>query len=359
MAEDNIRFIQEERISIKDILLRFLGWLNYLLENWKIIVLGSTLIGGAYITYTLVRSPKYTAETTFVVAGAESGGGVSSLASAVGVNLGGLDSEASLFSTENILELYKSYRILKQTFLATKDFDGEQKRLITRYAEGKELLEKWREEGDLEDFTFEVSQASMTVTHDSLLKEVLEKFADRDLVIDKLSRKVTILSARVESKDQLFAKLFNEELVKNVNDFYIETKIKKTGENLRVLQAQVDSVKAALDYSLGLYASLKDQVPNPNPLYSRAQTNSQKIQIDLEASAAVYEEMVTRLEVAKIEHENNRPIIQIVDRPVLPLEDDKPKFSTLLILSAFLGGFLMVGFFTVKRLYRTIMLSEQ
>lgn len=349
----------EDRISVRDAFLRFGSWIKYLLSNWKSIVVGTIIISALYILKDRLSEAEYTAETTFVVAGSGNQGDVSSLASAVGVNLGGLDAEGSLFTTDNMFELYKSFKILKETFLIRKDFDGENKRLITRYLEQKELLEKWREEDDLKNISFELQEDQLTVVHDSLLKEVLEKFIEKEMGMSKISRKSTLLSAVVKSKDPLFAKYFNEELVRNVNEFYAEIRTKKTKENLSVLQRQVDSVRLVIDKSLALYERIQNYVPNANPLVERNSSQLQRLQIDIEASSSVYKEALTQLEISKIEHQQTIPLIQIVDSPTLPLESDKPKLIKLIIVSVFLGAFLMVCFYSTKALYRNIMSEER
>ena len=50
----------------------------------------------------------------------------------------------------------------------------------------------------------------------------------------------------------------------------------------------------------------------------------------------MYLEIIKNLELSKITLLNKTPIINIIDKPILPLEDDK--FP--LILSGFLGGIL-------------------
>ncbi len=353
--EDN-RHLADDRISIKGLFLRIADWIMYLWNHWKLILIGTTVIAGLYITYHLVRSAKYTAGTTFVleVGGAE-GGQISSLASAVGLSIGGFSSESELFSGENILELYRSYRMLKKTFLTKREFEGETTRLITRYAEQQRLLKKWQRKKGLQDFTFEVPVAEMRVAHDSLLMEVVEDFREKNMIAEKVSRRLSILRVSVTSKDQLFAKAFNEEIVLNVNEFYKETKTKKTFSNLKVLQFQADSVRKALDDALLKFGQVTEGIPNPNPVLATNLVNYQKLKIDIETTTAVYEEVLRQLEVAKITHLENIPLIQIVDYPILPLPDDKPSTLKMVVLAFFLGGFLVVAFLIGKRAYHLIM----
>lgn len=350
--------IMEERLSLKEVVISVQHLIFYLFSQWKLIMLvGSSfsILVSVYARY--IKDIEYTAETTFVVESGSSGvtNDVSSLASAVGISLGGVSQSNSLFNSDNILKLTMSYRLMRKTFMEVDTFDAQPQRLITRYLEHKEILPRWQEE--LPDFTYEIPLEQMTVEHDSLLKLTLEKFTEK-LAAEKIDRRLDILSIKVTDTDEEFAKKFNEVLVRNVNEFYVETKTLKTGENLQVLLKQADSVKTVLDQALKEYGLVSASVPNPNALQYRAIVNTQKLEIDMTVAAAVYEEVLKQLEIAKITHQTNTPIIQIVDRPIFPLENSKPRLLKLLIINGFIGAFLVIAFLLGRRLYQYVMKSE-
>jgi len=163
---------------------------------------------------------------------------------------------------------------------------------------------------------------------------------------------LSIIQVNVSSKDERFAKLFNEALVSKVNTFYLETKTKKTGENLRILQTQADSVRAILDASLGTLASEQDRVPNANPLLSTATVEGRRKQVDVQTSAAVFEEIVKNLEMAKINHRINTPLIQLIDFPKLPLKRTEVRLLKGLVYGAILFGVFALSFLYLKRIYQ-------
>ena len=61
------RYIDEERISFREVIEKVKGLIYYLFLHWKKIVLGSLIIAGLRITYEVLRDPIYTAETTFII----------------------------------------------------------------------------------------------------------------------------------------------------------------------------------------------------------------------------------------------------------------------------------------------------
>ena len=60
--------------------------------------------------------------------------------------------------------------------------------------------------------------------HDSVLMEAVKIIKGKYLLVDKPSRKTTILEIGFDHKDELLAKSFNENLVSIVNNFYFKTK---------------------------------------------------------------------------------------------------------------------------------------
>ena len=352
---NSIKYIDDERISFRDFIYKVKGLLNYLSLHWKKLLLGSLVIAILRITYEVFRDPIYTAETTFII---EVGEGdmsqLGSLASVVGINLNNISDESQLFDTDHIVELYKSYRMLKLAFLSRLSNDDSE-RLITRFARGKKLLQRWHRDDELKNFSFEIPKADMSVKHDSILMEVIDDFKKEQLIIAKPNRKLMILSVKVEDDDALFAEKFNTVLVKIVNQFYESTSTKKTGENLKILQSQADSTRVILDHSLDQLATISELQPNPNPLYYTNQVPFQKLQIDIEASAAVYEEIIKNLEMAKITHRNKKPLIQIIDEPIRPLPIDKSRPIKLISTSGLIGAVFMLLFLTLQYVWKKLM----
>jgi hypothetical protein len=351
------KYITEDRISFRDVIAKFARLGTHLRHHWRVIAIGSVLITGLRISYHLLTDPIYTAETTFIVDAGGGGGGmgqIGSLASIVGVNLNSISDDSQLFDTDHIVELYLSYNMLKKAFLSYTD-DRHQERLITRYAREKKILKKWNKKDELKDLSFEITEGAMGIKHDSLLMEVIKDFKENQLSVGKPDRKLMILKVTVADKDPVFAKRFNEVLVSIVNNFYETTSTKKTGENLQILQTQADSARFVLDNSLDKLAKLSELQPNPNPLYFSSQVPYQKLQIDIEASAAVYEEIVKNLEMAKVSHRNKKPLIQVIDTPVLPLKIDKERPLKLIVISSIIAGMLMTLFIIIRYVWKELL----
>lgn len=247
------------------------------------------------------------------------------------------------------MELYRSDRMLGETLLSPF---SENQLLIDRFVAFQELDEKWASKVDFASLDFSIPRENFSITQDSVVKEVAKLIRENQLAVAKPDRKLSIIQVSISSKDELFAKAFNEILVEKVNSFYLETKTKKTGENLSILQTQADSVRTILDQSIGAYASATDRVPNANPLLSSATIESRKRQIDVQATGAVYQEIVKNLEIAKVNHRNNSPLIQIIDSPRLPLKRSEIRLVKGMVLGALFTGLLIVFGLYFRRLYQ-------
>jgi hypothetical protein len=156
---------------------------------------------------------------------------------------------------------------------------------------------------------------------------------------------------QVTSKDELFAKEFTDKLVENVNTFYVQTKTKKTSQNVQVLQRQADSVKTVLNSSISGVASAIDASPNANPLLLTLRVPSQKKQVDVQASTAIYTEIVKNLEISKISLRQETPLIQVIDQPILPLDDDHITKTKATILGFILGCLLITFILIIRRMF--------
>lgn len=344
------KHILDDKITLKEVILRFRFWFNYFRSQWLlilvIVILGGIL--GAIISF--VKKPIYLAETSFVLEESDMGGmgNMSGLASLVGVNLGSLGSSSGLFQGDNIMELYRSDNMIDKTLLSPFD---EQALLIERYIAFNKLNEKWKSKVDLASFDFGLPREKFTITQDSVVKEITKLIRKDHLSVNKPDRKLTIIKVNIQSKDEAFSKVFNETLVEKVNGFYFETKTKKTAENLQILQSQADSVRKILDESLVAFANTADRIPNPNPLLQSGTVDARKRQIDISAASSVYSEIVKNLEIARVNHRNNSPLIQIIDSPRFPLQRFEIKLKKGIVFGAAIAFIMLLFSLYFTKLY--------
>ncbi|WP_233138246.1 hypothetical protein [Mucilaginibacter sp. MD40] len=187
---------------------------------------------------------------------------------------------------------------------------------------------------------------------DSVLGKTVDDIRKNCLSVDKPDKKLSIIKVDVKTIDENFSKIFNEELVKNVNNFYIQTKTQKSLTNVKILQRKVDSVRNVMNGAIYSATAAIDATPNLNPTKQVQRiVPSQKAQFSAETNKAMLSNLIQSLELGKIGLLKETPLIQTVDIPVYPLK--KEKFGKLkgLVLGGMLLMFFTCMFFILKRLF--------
>ena len=320
-----------DTISLSFLISGLKNWFIFMIAKKNFIVLVTSSILFFTISFNYLLNPVHYARTTFVLDNdsTSSMGDLSSLASLAGINASSFIEASSLFQIDNIQELYRSNAMIKKTLLSKSKIDNKDILIIERFIKAENLEKKWSNLG------FNVNDLRSNKTsrvQDSLIKDLVKLIKKEYLLVDKPSRKTTILEIGFDHKDEVLAKTFNENLVQIVNQFYNKTKTLKTGANLKILQRQSDSVKIVLDSSIMILAETDQNIPNPNPLSKVNLVPYQKAMIDVQANSAIYQELLKQLELAKVTHRNNMPLIQVIDKPSYPLENSRWKLSNLKIL---------------------------
>lgn len=353
-APKNSQQIQE--ISLKDLILKTGAWFKYL-STKKLFIIAACVLGVILgFVYSLLKKPVYTAVNSFVIE--ESGGGgaaaglgqYAGIASMVGLDLGG---GGGIFQGDNLLELYKSRRMIQKALLSDVDINNKKELLINRYIAFNKLHNKWKEEG-LGDVSFEGNKP-FTRLQDSLIGTIVFKINQDYLNVSKPDKKLSIINVKVTAKDELFAKLFNDEVVATVNEFYVQSKTKKSLENVTILQNQTDSVRNVLNGAIFSGAAVSDATPNLNPTRQILRAPIQRSQLNAEANKAMLAQLLQNLELSKISLRKETPLIQIIDNSVFPLDKVEIKSGKAMFIGGFLGVLLMVIALSLRRLFKSVL----
>ncbi|GAA4327311.1 hypothetical protein GCM10023149_30650 [Mucilaginibacter gynuensis] len=311
------------------------------------------------LAWSVFIKTKYTAVCTFVLDESDKEGMLgqySGLASLAGIDLGG--SGGGIFKGDNILELYKSRLMLKKTLLTETVINGKKQKLVDRYITSNRLMEEWKDD-HIGPVNFNGDPEHFNRTQDSIITDITEKLNKKNLEVGKPDKKLSIIRVAFTAKDEVFAKLFTDQLVKNVNDFYVQTKTKKAALNVSILQHQADSVKRMLNLSISGVASGIDATPNANPALLILKVPSQRKQVDVQANTAIYSEMIKNLEISKISLRQQTPLIQFIDQPVFPLNDNHlSKLKAIVIGGLLAFVFSVIGLLALRLLRSVIMLSK-
>ena len=338
-----------DKISLSFLISGLKDWFSFLIAKKNFIVLVTSSILFFTISFNYLLNPVHYARTTFVLDNdsTSSMGDLSSLASLAGINASSFIEASSLFQIDNIQELYRSNAMIKKTLLSKSKIDNKDILIIERFIKAENIEKKWSSLG------FNVNDLRSNKTsrvQDSLIKGLVKLIKKEYLLVDKPSRKTTILEIGFDHKDEVLAKIFNENLVQNSQSVLsLKLRLLKQAANLKILQRQSDSVKIVLDSSIMILAETDQNIPNPNPLSKVNLVPYQKAMIDVQANSAIYQELLKQLELAKVTHRNNMPLIQVIDKPSYPLENSRWKLFKTLIYGLIFGFSFSVFSLSLKR----------
>jgi len=343
----------EDEITLKEIILLIVRWFEFFLSKWKVILILGILGSVLGFTLAFLSKPIYTAKLTFALEEKGSGGSYAGIASQFGLDIGGGGGGA--FSGDNSIELLKSRYLIEDALLTPVVIEGKRDLLVNRYINYNKLDIAWDENPRLTDIVFNENEprGGFSVAKDSLLEFVYKSIKQTSLNVYKTDKKLSIIEVKVKSNDQIFAKLFTEVLVSTSSKFYIETKTKRSRQNLDVLENRLDSVKRELDKEIYGVALNKDN--NLNTIRAKANVSTAKKQLNIQVLTTMYGELVKNTELAKYTLMREEPLIQIIDSPILPLERTNRSKRIWLILGGILGGISGMLYFWFKEMKMIIM----
>jgi len=353
--KDDVVNSNSDEITFKDLVVIVKSYWAYLLSKYKVILLIGVLGSCLGLAYSFVKKPIYTATLTFALEDEKSSGlgGALGLAGQLGLDIGG--SGGGMFEGSNIIELFKSRTMIKETFLTPIKSNGKTITLAEMYIRDHEMRENWVDKPKLKNLEFLPlsDRNKFTREQDSILEIMYTSISKSGLSVIQRDKKTSILAVEVKSINEVFSKAFTEALANVVSEFYIDTKSKKARINMTILQRQLDSIRGELNGSISSVAVANDRTFNLNPALNVKRVPSIRKTVDVQANTAILTELVKQTELAKVTLRKETPLIQIIDRPIYPL--DKERFGKFkgIIFGGFLAGLMAVLFLIFKRLIKT------
>jgi hypothetical protein len=123
---------------------------------------------------------------------------------------------------------------------------------------------------------------------------------------------------------------------------------------MAILQKQTDSIRSELNGAITGVAVANDNTFMLNPAMNVNRAPSAKRQVDVQANTAILTELVKQTELAKVTLRKETPLIQVIDRPILPLPKEKFGIAEGILLGGVVAGFLMVLWLIVRRIFKEL-----
>lgn len=317
-----------DEITLKEIFNRIKNIYSFIYSQKKNIIYITLLCSLIGFIYSYKKVDLYVAELTFTVESDKPMYLGGSLASILGFDLGGTN-ESGVFSSYNIIELFKSRRMVEKVLLQTTPY--KQTTFAENYCENHNI----KINNSIPSF---LKRETSSRQKDSILNLIYNDINKNYLKIEGLNSKSSIIKLEMRSRNESFAKHFIETLVKVVSNDYNELKTKKSKLNMIAIQNQVDSVRMVLK----------------NKLISVGNTENSKMNtIEIEINSKLLLELVKQSELSKIAVRKDAPLIQVMDNPKTPLKlEHINNFKYLILGGAFgfvISIFLFFTLFLLKK----------
>ena len=122
-----------------------------------------------------------------------------------------------------------------------------------------------------------------------------------------------------------------------------------------ILVRQTDSIRGELNGAITGVAVANDNTFNLNPALNVRRAPSARRQVDVQANTAILTELVKQTELAKVTLRKETPLIQVIDRPILPLKKEKFGKAKGLFIGGFLAGFFTILYLVGRRVLKEVM----
>ncbi len=347
----------EDEISLKELINKIKESFNYLKSKWLIITLVVLIGGTSGFTYAYFQKPEYIGTLSFALEDEKSGGGLGlagalGIASSLGIDLG--NSAGGAFSGANLTVLMKSRTLVEKALLNPIIINGKETSLANNFIDFNGMRKIWSDNPKIRDIDFDlkIDRSKYTFLQDSIMGELFELIAgDKGEILSvfQKDKKVSILTIEVKSTNELFSKVFAESIAKEVSEFYVTTKSKKAKLNVSILQKQADSIRNELNSAITGVAIANDNTYNLNPALVVKKIPSSKKQVDVQANSAILTQLVTNLEMAKVTLLRETPLIQVIDKPILPLYKKRKSRSLYFLLFGSIASLIIISALLWKR----------
>jgi hypothetical protein len=292
------------------------------------------------LSYYAIEKNKFEANSTFVLmeGGANKAGSLSNIGSQFGIDLGSIGGQSnSIFSGDNIFDIFKTRSIIEKVLLSPfkSDKNEHQFTLADQYLKMyPSLIRNVKIKKDNGTFYLNYdTNVNPDRIKDSVLFRIYDKIVKKNLSIQRINKKGSIIQVTVLTNDEYFSKIFNERLIEEAKSFYLNINNANTQKVLIGLQNKSDSLQKLLFQKSYQSAGLL----NANTGLKAYSANEEISQKDKTVAFTLFSEVVKNIELTKMTQAQQTPIFQILDMPKFPLENKKLELSDLAIIAILVG----------------------
>ncbi|NGP88328.1 hypothetical protein G3569_08165 [Aliifodinibius halophilus] len=199
----------------------------------------------------------------------------------------------------------------------------------------------------------EVRPLPKKVDRDSVLSLTKEQMETVKTLRERLSISVDqetgILTLTSEFPDPRAAAEVGKKGIQLLRENVEEYRTEKARQNLEFVQEQVQEAKKRFEEAQNRLTEFRDS--NRNLATAKAQSREQELQSQYDLTFNLYNSLSQRQEQAKLDLQEETPVLSVIQPVSVPLEESSPKRLLILIASIIVGVISGLGWILIKNLW--------
>lgn len=272
-------------------------------------------------------------------ANAKAGGGLASLASSFGVNLGSAQQGADAINPMLYPDLMNSVDFKTSLFEIQVTREEDQKTFTYFDYLMNEQKAPWWSQAMKAVFSMFNDQSSMVnekVDPFKLTKEQTEivKDIDKNVVCD-VDKKTMVITINVTDQDPLICATMADSVKTRLQKFITEYRTSKARVDLEYNQKLYGEAKAKYEQARERYAAYSDS--HRNATSQAGQTKEADLQNEMQMQQQIYQQVVAQLQQAEMKVQQETPAFTTLQSATVPVKKTGPKRAQMCLIFLFLA----------------------
>ncbi len=324
---------QEEIITIDFKALFSVLWSN----KWFILAITSLFVASG-VFYAFTSREEFVSEGKILPEVSSSGkslGGLAGLAALGGFDLGTSATGSDAIRPDLYPDVIRStpfyLSLLNQKF-QTKDADSL---IFEDYYH--QIIEKDNDPEELKLKTFKAKPRGVIVVNALTEGRIKDLRARVNATIDKKSG-IIVISTKMP--DPVIAAQVANYAMNYLTTYVSDYRTEKVKQEVDFLGRKVAAARGDFYKDQARKATYADQFSAPTIRLQAADIQRERLESEYKLSSSVYNELLKKYEEAKIKLQQETPIFQVLDPPVVPNLKSEPKRAIILLITGVFGFFL-------------------
>jgi len=272
-------------------------------------------------------------------ANAKAGGGLASLASSFGVDLGGAQQGADAINPMLYPDLMNSVDFKTSLFEIQVTREEDQKTFTYFDYLMNEQKAPWWSQAMKAVFSMFNDQSSMVnekVNPFKLTKEQTEIVKDIDKnVVCNVDKKTMVITINVTDQDPLICATMADSVKTRLQKFITEYRTSKARVDLEYNQKLYGEAKAKYEQARERYAAYSDS--HRNATSQAGQTKEADLQNEMNMQQQIYQQVVAQLQQAEMKVQQETPAFTTLQSATVPVRKTGPKRAQMCLIFLFLA----------------------